>query len=106
VRAGNESPGFLAFCFGLPPTKRQKRARVANGRCDLQAIADDSGVGEQGRGLFVVVADDELRIKTIEGGPVTFPLFQDRGPTQSGLRAFEDEQFKKSSIPMFWNSPL
>ena len=45
-------------------------------------------------------------IELIEGGAIVLALFQNGVPTQAGLGAFEDEEFKQHAIVVLGHSPF
>ena len=55
---------------------------------DLQAVADDAGVGEQLLNFPQIVSGDFAHVEVVEGFAVVVAFFQNGRPTQSGLRAF------------------
>src|SRR5882724_9704129 len=48
--------------------------RVLYGCCDLQTVADDSGILHQGLHLSTIVAGNFLRVETTEGSAVVLAL--------------------------------
>src|ERR1700682_3039802 len=69
----------------------QKRLRVAHSRLDLEAITDDTGVGEKDSKLCGVVGCDPGSVEAAECLAIRFTFGQDGGPTQAGLGAFQYE---------------
>src|SRR5262249_52369359 len=76
------------------------------GRGDLQSIADDAGLGEQGLGLSLVKPGDGIRVETVERGAVVLPPLQDGVPTQARLRAFEEEELEPAAVLTDRHPPL
>ena len=72
----------------------QKPAGVVNRGGDLGLVSDDSRIAEQLLGFSLSISGHLLRIEMIEGEAVVFPFSQDGVPTQSGLSAFQDEEFE------------
>ena len=59
-----------------------KRLRVAHGRFDLEAITDDTGVGQKGRKLCGFVDCDPGSIEAAECLAIRFTFGQDGGPAE------------------------
>ena len=120
VRAGTLRT-FHGFTFGLPSDKlpyvaiegaelllhAQEGFGVLDGRCDLQLVAHDARIGKERIRLSrPIVSGNALGIKVMEGSTVIVALVEDCAPTQSGLRAFQNKEFKECSIVMDGNTPL
>src|SRR5207249_1968464 len=76
----------------------EEGAGVGDRRFDLQAVADDTIVGEQPGHLSRVVARDLPRIEPVEGLAVVVALFEDRQPREAGLRSLENEELEEPAI--------
>ena len=57
---------------------------------DFQAIANDTGVFEQGFYLHFVIFSDQPGIKIVECLAIVIPLAKDGDPSEAGLRSLED----------------
>ena len=55
----------------------------------FQAVADDASVAHQGLHLSPIVAGNLLGIEAAKSGAIILALFQNRVPTEAGLRAFQ-----------------
>jgi hypothetical protein len=55
--------------------------------------------------LFVIRCD-LFEIETVESFAVVVSLAKDCFPTQSSLRAFKNQKFKKNLVIMLWYAPL
>jgi hypothetical protein len=75
-------------------------------RANLQAIADDSIVCEQGCGFGLVVFGHLAGIEAVERGAIGGAFLQDGDPTQAGLSAFQDEQFEQAAIIVQRHAPF
>jgi hypothetical protein len=84
----------------------EERPGVGDGSGDLEPVADDSGVGEQQRGLFGAIAGDGRGVELSEGRAIPLALFEDGLPTETCLGAFEDEQLEESAVVMDRYAPL
>ena len=72
--------------------------RVVDGGVDLQAIADDAGVGEETVAIDLAIAGDHVRIEAVVGAPETLALLQDGLPRQPGLVDLEDEPLEEPGV--------
>jgi hypothetical protein len=84
----------------------QKRLRVAYSRFDLEAITDDTRVGEKDRKLCGFVGGDLRSVKATERFAIRFTLGQDGGPTKAGLGAFQYEELEKHPIIVLGQTPF
>lgn len=57
---------------------RQGALSVANGRVNLEAIADDPGIGEETLTVRVSILSDFFAVESIESLSIVFALFEDR----------------------------
>jgi len=73
---------------------------------NLQLVANDARIAKQFGDFSPVVARDFFRIESVERAAVVFPLIQDSVPAQSGLRAFEYQEFEQHAIVVEWDAPL
>src|SRR5437588_4100064 len=92
-----ESPEF--FSHG------EKHFRILDGGRDLKAVPHDSAVAQQPLNVALAVAGDFLRAKPVERVPIVFPLFQNGGPAQPGLRTFKNKELEEHSIIMHRDAP-
>ncbi len=90
-----------AFFHDLEPGARREHRAL-----DLGAVAHDAGVGHQALDLWLAVARDFFRRKTVEGAAEIFALAQDGDPRQSGLKAVEHELFVKRAVIIFRHAPF
>src|SRR5215469_657668 len=79
---------------------------VGDGGANFQFVADDAVVVQQRGDFALVEAGYALGVKLAEGGAVVFALAQDRVPTESGLGAFEDEEFKQMAVIVRRHAPF
>lgn len=84
----------------------EKSLRVLNCRSEFQFIAHDSGIVQQLLNLAPVIACHALRIEFVKSFSVVLALVEDRTPTQTGLRTFQDEKFKERAIVMHRSAPF
>ena len=80
--------------------------RVADGRSDFQAVADDTGVGEERSDFFGVVAGDFGGVEVVEGAAVVFAFGEDGGPAEAGLGTFERDEFEEGAVVVVRDAPL
>jgi hypothetical protein len=73
-------------------------ARVLDGGVDLQAVADDAGVGQQPRTLGLAVRRDHVDVEAVPRAPEVLPLLQDREPGQAGLVDLENETLEEAVV--------
>ena len=67
----------------------QRRARVGDRRLDLQAVADDPGVGHQPRHVVLAELGHARDLEARERRAEALALAQDRDPRQPGLEGLE-----------------
>src|SRR6516165_10253990 len=79
---------------------------VLHGGIDLQAIANNAGVGEKLPHLALSIPRDCRSIKVVKGSPVVVPLLENSLPAQACLGAFQDEELEEPSVVMDRNAPL
>src|SRR5262249_36589132 len=85
---------------------RQERLRIRYRRIHLQPIAHDAGILHQRRDLGFAIPRYLLRVEAIEDLAITLALIQNRGPTQPGLRALQNQQFEKRPIVVVRDTPF
>ena len=68
---------------------REEGAGIPDRRGDLQSVADNARVGQQGRHLAGVIAGDPGDVEVVERAPVVVPLRENRRPAQARLGALE-----------------
>src|SRR5262249_32250467 len=61
---------------------------------------------QQGETLLLPVPGHERRIELVECDPVALPFLEDRLPTQSRLRPFEDQDLEKEPVVPHRHSPF
>jgi hypothetical protein len=74
---------------GLP--EGEGRPRIRDRRLDLAAVPDDRGVGQEPLDVALAEAGDDFRVESLEGGPKTLALPQNRQPREPGLEALQAE---------------
>ena len=89
----DESPDILVKAAGFLLNEK-KGLRVCNGRLNFKPVPDDPGVVQQVPHFSFVVSGDDPRVKIIKSRSERVSFLQNRVPTQSGLRPFEDEKFE------------
>jgi hypothetical protein len=103
--AAHKSPDVAIEAVKFP-LHLEHRLRIANGRFDLEPVAYNPGVFHQRSNFVRLVPRNSGRIKAAESLSIGFTLSQNRGPTQSSLRAFKDKELKEHAIVVLWNTPL
>src|SRR5262249_3026017 len=76
----------------------QKTLRVLHGGVDLQPVADDARVRQQAISLSLRVFGDDTRLEVGKSGSIVIALLENRLPAQTGLGAFEDEEFEQEAV--------
>src|SRR5579862_1195242 len=84
----------------------EERSRIRDGGSDFEFVAHDSSIGKQLLDLLAIIGGDALDVEAVECPAVIFALVEDRAPTQSGLRTFQDEKFEELAIVVNGNAPL
>ena len=84
----------------------EKRARVADRRCDFESVADDAGVGRGFVDLFRGEACDFDGIEMSEHSAIGVAFLEDGGPAEARLGAFEDEEFEKGAVVVDGDAPF
>src|SRR5205807_3264325 len=69
---------------------RHERARILYSRVNLQPVANDSRIAKKFRNPLLAIPRHLFRIEVIERVSIVPALAQNRLPTQTGLRAFEN----------------
>src|SRR5689334_8516885 len=85
---------------------RDKRASVANRAGDLEPIAHDARILHERAELRGVEARDFAWIEARERAPIRVALVEDRAPTETCLRAFEDEELEERAVVMDGPAPF
>jgi hypothetical protein len=73
---------------------------------DFEPVAHDAGIGEELFDLSRVVFGDFFCVEIIKRLTIVIAFIQDCGPTQSGLRAFENEEFEQEPVIMDGDAPF
>lgn len=81
-------------------------AGVGDSGVDLEAIADDAGVGEEFFDFGGGVAGHALRIEVVEGLAIGLTLYENGVPGETGLSAFEVEEFEEGAIIAQGHAPF
>src|ERR1700682_1896775 len=85
---------------------RQQRAGIADGALDLEAIANDGGVGQQGFDAPAVESCHARRIEFGKGTAITVALVEDRLPGEAGLGTLQHQKLEQPPIVMKRNAPF
>ena len=88
------------------PLRDEEHFRIVDRRLDLEAVADNAGILEQSSDFLPAEACDFLSIKSGESAAVVLALLEYGVPTQTRLRAFEDEEFEPFAVVMDRDAPL
>ena len=80
--------------------------RIANGRFDLAAVPDNSGVGQQCRNLGLSPTGNNVRIETVKSLSEGIALFEDGDPGKPGLKAVENQFFPERAAVPFGHAPF
>jgi len=72
----------------------EKSFCVLNRCVYLQAISDNSRISEQSLDLSLIVRGNLSSIEIVERLPIILAFPQNRLPTQTSLRAFENQKLK------------
>src|SRR5437762_2704945 len=84
----------------------KKQVRVADGRFDLQLIANNSRIAHQPRSIAIGVSSHTLRVEAVERGAVVFALLQNSVPTQAGLCTLENQELEEFLVIVLRHAPL
>lgn len=76
----------------------QVGAGILESGSNLQAVADDTWVCQQGSHLVLAVAGDKHRIEAVKGPPVAFPFLEDGGPGKASLCALQNQELEERAI--------
>jgi hypothetical protein len=71
---------------------------VVDGGVDLEAVADDAGIGQEAIALTLAITGNLVDIEVIEGAEEIFFLFQDSRPGQAGLVDLQDEAGEQAVV--------
>ena len=83
-----------------------ERPGIGNGGFDLEPVADNAWIIQQGLYFAFVIAGNYFYIKISEQLAVVFTLFKDGCPAQAGLRAFQCDELKKFPVIMQRYTPF
>ena len=84
----------------------KKDARALDGGFNFGAGADDAGVLHEAFDVGFFEAGDLGGIELVEGGAEGFALAEDGDPGESGLEAFEHEEFPEGAGVGFGEAPF
>src|SRR5882762_5596645 len=101
----HEAPQVCVERAEFPPDF-EERARVADRRFDLEAVAHDSGIGHQSPHVACAEARDLCRVEPGEGPAIIVALVEDRRPRESRLCAFEDQELEQAPVVVDRHSPF
>src|SRR5438034_8326924 len=76
----------------------KKQVRVADGRFDLQLIANNSRIAHQPCSIAIGISRHTLGVEAVEGGAVVFALLQNRVPAPAGLCTLENQELEEFLI--------
>src|SRR4030095_4099472 len=74
--------------------------------CDFQSVPDDPVVAKQPLNVALAVACDLFRAKSVYRFSVVLAFLQNRVPTQSSLRTFQNQKFEEHSIVVHRHAPF
>lgn len=80
--------------------------RVVDGGFDLAAVADDSAVFGEPRGVARREAGHALEVETGEGAPEVFALVENRPPAQPALETFQADLLEQAHVVPDGEAPL
>ena len=83
-----------------------ERPGIGNGGFDLESVADNAWIIQQGLYFTFVIAGNFFYIKISEQFAVVFTLFKDGRPAQAGLCAFQCDELKKYPVIMQRYAPF
>jgi hypothetical protein len=72
--------------------------RVVDGRTNLAAVADDTGVADEALDIGIIELCDLMEIESGERCAEVFALSQDGKPGESGLKSLEADFFEEAKI--------
>jgi len=84
----------------------EKRLGVADRGFDLETVAYDTGIREQGSDFRPAEARDPGGIESGEGSPIILPLSENGVPAQTRLCAFEDEELEPPLLIVYRHAPF
>src|SRR3984893_13637080 len=87
-------------------TQRHRRPSVRERRFDLPPVADDARVGEQTLDLGGAVAQEDIWLKSGEGGPEPLAPCEDSPPRQPRLKGLETQPFEQPALVDHGEAPL
>src|SRR5579864_768006 len=79
---------------------------IRDGRSNLQLIADDARIAQELADFAPVVPRHPLGIESLEGPAIVFALVENRAPTQTGLRAFENQKLEERPVVVRRRAPF
>src|SRR5579871_4838600 len=85
---------------------RQKGARVADRRFNLEPVAHDPGIGEQCFDFLRAVGGNLDRVEVVEGRAKTFAFSEDDLPAETRLHRVQHEKLEQLAVVPEWNAPL
>ena len=86
--------------------ERDDRARVADRRLDLRAVADDAGIQEEPLDVVHLEARDRLRVEPREDLAERRTLAQHRDPRQARLERLERQALEQRRLAVHGHAPL
>jgi hypothetical protein len=84
----------------------EKRTGVVDGGGDLEAVADDARIAEQGGPAAGVEPCHAGGVEVLVHLAVAIALAEDGLPTQAGLGALEDEELEQGAVVVDRHAPL
>src|SRR5579864_809612 len=79
---------------------------IRDGRSNLELVADDAGIAQELADSAPVVARHPLGIESLEGPAIVIALVENRAPTQTGLRAFENQKLEERPVVVRRHAPF
>src|SRR5439155_4990056 len=84
----------------------EESTSILNRGRNLQSIANNSCIVQQLRSFSLIVFRYLRRVEVIESAAIIVSLSQNRLPTQTCLRTFQDQKFKQRSIVVHGHTPF
>src|SRR5690606_6871528 len=102
---GDELPQELGEAAAFP-LHREEPLRIVDGALDLQAVADDPRILQQGLEAALLHSRYAIGLEAVEDLPVALPLAQDGDPGEARLRSFEDQELEQALVVAHRHAPL
>ena len=79
---------------------------IQDGCHNLQAIADDTGIGEKASDVLIAITGDPGGIKAMKSLTIIFTFIENSLPCKPGLCPLKDKELKENRIIVNRNPPL